>query len=75
MARNGLVWGVAAAVLSVSSFVAVARAGNCGSKTAHLAKAGSDIVDTAVGAGQFKTLLTAIHAAETGHLSSSVVQA
>jgi len=63
MKRSGTVWGVAVAVLAMGSFVATANAGNCGAKQAQLAKASSDIVDTAVGAGQFKTLVAAVQAA------------
>ncbi|MBN1512023.1 MAG: fasciclin domain-containing protein [Phycisphaerae bacterium] len=63
MKRNGTVWGVALAVLAISSFVATANAGNCGAKQAQLTKASGDIVDTAVGAGQFKTLVAAVQAA------------
>ena len=62
MKTNGTIF-VAAAVLAIGFFVTTAGAGNCGVKQAQLAKASSDIVDTAVAAGQFQTLVAAVQAA------------
>jgi uncharacterized surface protein with fasciclin (FAS1) repeats len=63
MSRNGLVWGVAVSLLAVGLFVTVAQADHCGSDHAQAASASKDIVDTAVGAGQFETLVAAVQAA------------
>lgn len=55
---------LAVVALGVSSAVATARAGDTCSSTVSYAKpASSDIVDTAVSAGQFKTLAAALQAA------------
>ncbi len=63
MKRKLRVWIVTAAAASVVMGSGKALAGNCGSHHQASAKASKDIVDTAVAAGSFGTLATALQAA------------
>jgi uncharacterized surface protein with fasciclin (FAS1) repeats len=63
MHRKVQVWIVVGAVVLFVSGSSIALAGSCGSHKAVSAKAEKDIVDTAVAAGNFNTLATALGAA------------
>jgi uncharacterized surface protein with fasciclin (FAS1) repeats len=63
MYRKVQVWIVVGAVVLFVAGSSIALADSCGSHKAVSAKAGKDIVDTAVAAGNFNTLATALGAA------------
>jgi uncharacterized surface protein with fasciclin (FAS1) repeats len=63
MNRNKMIVTVVAAVIAMAGLSASAWAQSCGHAKAAEGAAGKDIVDTAVGAGKFGTLVTAIKTA------------